>query len=445
MEETPAADLLEQQPTSDNKPALPDPATATAPTSDHDAQDAGASLATQAITLTLDLAHLPAHEASLRGGGCLPSIICAKSTAEHLPDEDEPNQMVTLRTEQKEQDLDHDSEQDEAQAGHKSWPGWAELENDPEIFTILLQEWGVPNVAVNEILDIAELITANPHDILGLIFLSRYLPPDQLDSSAPTQDTNTDGNKEELPKPWFANQISKFSCGTVALVNILMNAQDLRLSETLSTFRDDTDTLNSKYKGIALDNHLHFRTVHNSFSTKLDRMIVDLLVKEDAQKWKQRKAQQARTATQQGQSAAKKRKKGGHAPFTRRRKKAAAVDEEDENGFHFVAYLEAHNAVWKLDGMQAHPRLVGPIPTDHTWLNVAAEDLLQKMQEALSSGQECSLMSVTKTDIAPSLDDTQKEAQRLEQVRKQEDWAPFIECMLRIHAEKGDLQEMLRL
>jgi len=445
MGETLATDLLKQLAPLDDQSTLPALAIATAPTSEHDAQDTGAPLTTQASTLSRSLDHLPAHEAKLRGGGCLPSVICAKSVTDNLPNEDEPNRAVRLRAEQKEQDLDHDSEQDEEQARHKLWPGWAELENDPEIFTILLQEWGVPNVAVNEILDIAELITANPDDVLGLIFLSRYLPLDQSDSSAPTQDTSTNGNKEELLKPWFANQISKFSCGTVALVNILMNAQDLRLSETLSTFKHDTNTLNSKYRGIALDNHLHFRAIHNSFSTKLDRMIVDVLVKEDAQKWKQKKAQQARAAKQGGQTPAKKRKKGGHAPFTQRRKRAAAVDQEDESGFHFVAYLEAHNSVWKLDGMQAHPRLVGPIDTDHTWLNVAAEDLLQKMQDALSSGQECSLMSVTKTDIAASQDDVQKEAQRLEQVRKQEDWAPFIECMLRIHAEKGDLQEMLGL
>jgi len=95
--------------------------------------------------------------------------------------------------------------------------------------------------------------------------------------------------------------------------------------------------------------------------------------------------------------------------------------------------------------MHAHPRLVGPIRPDQTWLNVAADDLFQKMQEAYNSGQECSLMSVAKTDTPSSQDEEQKEVRRLEKERKQEDWAPFIECMLRLHAEKGDLQEMLGL
>ncbi|KAK5942732.1 hypothetical protein PMZ80_005298 [Knufia obscura] len=390
--------------------------------------------------------HLPVYEASIRGGGCIPSTLCDKSMISGPLNEEKSNREVKLRIEQKEQSLDQESEQgEEGEHEHKTWPGWAELENDPEIFTILLQEWGVPNVHVNEILDIAELITANPIEVLGLIFLSRYVPPNQSGSSTPAQELNDTGKNQELEKPWFANQISKFSCGTVALMNILMNAPDLRLSETLSTFRQDNSHLNSKYRGIALDDHAHFRDIHNSFSTKLDRMIVDVLVKDDAQKWKQRKAQQARIAAQERGQAGRKRKRGGRAPHTQRKKKTAAADEDEENGFHFVAYVPAQANVWKLDGMQAHPRLLGPIGHDQTWLNVAAEDLLQKMQEALSSGQECSLMSVTKTNLPADQTEPQQEAQRLEKERKQEDWAPFIETMLRLHAEKGDLQDMLGL
>lgn len=440
MDKISATNLVKQLSASDEGRAQPASSVATAPAASKDV--------VAGHTPTWDFDHLPVqiYEASIRGGGCAPSVLCDRSIGEQPVDEEQSKRQVKLRIAQREQDQDlyqepqkdaDEDEEEEEPAEPKSWPGWAELENDPEIFTILLQEWGVANVSVDEILDIAELITANPSDVLGLIFLSRYIPSDQPASSALAQ-------KENLQKPWFANQISKFSCGTVALINILMNTQDIRLSETLSTFKHQTDTLNSKHKGIALDNHPHFRDLHNSFSTKLDRMIVDVLVKEDAQKWKQRRVAQARTARQGGQAqegATKKRKRGGRASFTQRRKKAAAVDEDDENGFHFVAYVEAHNSVWKLDGMQAHPRLVGWVESDLTWLNIAAEDLLQKMQEALQSGQECSLMSVTKTNTSPS----QEEAQKLERERKQEDWAPFIECMLRLHAEKGDLQEMLRL
>jgi len=430
MDKISATNLAKQLSASDDGSAQPASPVATAPVASKNV--------VPGHTPTWDFDHLPiqVYEASIRGGGCAPSLLCERSMREQQADEEQSNRQVKLRIAQKEQDQEDEDEEGEL-AKHKSWPGWAELENDPEIFTILLQEWGVPNLSVHEILDIAELVTANPADILGLIFLSRYIPPERSASSKPAQ-------KENLHQPWFANQISKFSCGTVALINILMNNQDIRLSETLSTFKHQTDTLNSKHKGIALDNHQNFRDIHNSFSTNLDRMIVDVLDKEDAQKWQQRRAAQARMARQGGQGqegATKKRKRGGRAPFTQRKKKAAAVDEDDENGFHFVAYVQAHSSVWKLDGMEAHPRLVGEVNTDLTWLNVAAEDLLQKMQEALELGQECSLMSVTKTNTSPS----REEAQRLEKERKQEDWAPFIECMLRLHAERGDLQEMLHL
>lgn len=38
-----------------------------------------------------------------------------------------------------------------------SWGGWAEVENDPVIFTTLLREWGVPNVQVHEVVPLESL------------------------------------------------------------------------------------------------------------------------------------------------------------------------------------------------------------------------------------------------------------------------------------------------
>jgi len=381
------------------------------------------------------------NESNLRGGGCVSSLLCDKSELEER--HREPNRERQLWNKQSGQESAQKTEvvqsecnEDEDEKECTAWKGWAEIENDPEIFTILLQDWGVPDTQVNEILDVADLLGADTTEILGLIFLSRYEPTKYSRASTPADLFFS----KDIPQPWFANQISKFSCGTVALMNILMNA-DFHLSETLSDFRSSTSFMNAKHRGIALDANAQFRDTHNSFSTHLDRMIVDVLLKDDAAKHKQRKQVEAReaqkTANGDGADGASKKRKRGGAKFTRRRNvKKNDTTEDEENGFHFVAYVSAHGCVWKLDGLQTHPCGVGMIRPDQTWVNVAAADLVQQMEAALKEGEACSLMSVAKVTGSSARQKPEKE-------RKQEDWAPFIEHMLRLHAEKGDLQEML--
>lgn len=368
---------------------------------------------------------------NIRGGGCTASTLHASVDPANSKSEQSPLAADTdeqLAEKHSPSTTSQEKEEEEENNVHTSWPGWAELENDPENFTILLQEWGMRSLSVNEVYDVTDLLHLDPTSIFGLIFLSRYVSPDQSRADTPSQAPDTVTKQQ----PWFANQISKFSCGTVALMNILMNTSsaDTGLSESLSDFRNNTKNMNAKNRGVALDNHEQFRNIHNSFCTKLDQYIVDTLLKEDFNKAKQKTQAQARNAT-------KKRKRGGMT-FTKKRKPKQTYDGDEENGFHFVAYVSAHGNVWKLDGMQADPGHVGPINQGQTWLDVAVGDVSLRLQEALDAGEECTMMSVTRSAGAYMISEDEK-------TRKQEDWAPFIETLLRIHAERGDLNEMLGL
>lgn len=361
----------------------------------------------------------PVH---IRGGGCLTS---APGDEDGVSKETSHQGPIEAFLESQPAELTpHASSLQKAETNrHLSWPGWAELENDPEIFTILLQEWGMLNVQVNEVYDITDLLDTDPSSILGLIFLSRYVAVNPSRAISPAKDTDL------APKqPWFANQISKFSCGTVALMNILMNIQnaDANLSKSLSSFRTSTIDMDAKHKGIALDSHAQFRDIHNSFSTRLDRYIVDTLLKEEFDRAKRQ---------YQARNANKKRKRGGRG-FTKRRKPKENLEDEDENGFHFVAYVSADENVWRLDGMQAAPTHVGSIEEGQTWLNVTVQDILPLLQEALSADQQCTMMSVSMSEGTAIISNEEK-------TKKQEDWAPFIETLIRIHAERGDLNTML--
>ncbi|KAJ9663377.1 hypothetical protein H2198_000894 [Neophaeococcomyces mojaviensis] len=363
-------------------------------------QDDTTGIQETTIEQSKDELYLVPNEVGMRGGGCIPSALCDKLETHEgsLGQEESVEERV------------------EEQA--TAWKGWAEIENDPEIFTILVQEWGASNIHVEEVLDITELSAQNPSDVLGLIFLSRYLAPDTTHPSTPsiTQDLPT-------AQPWFANQISKFSCGTVSLMNILMNSEGFQLSEILSSFKEKTKDLPAKGRGVFLDEHETFRDIHNSFSTLLDRMIVDQILKEEVQ-----------AAARRSQTPKRKKGKKG------RKRRAISVDN-DEMGNHFVAYIPAHAKVWRLDGMEIKPRCIGEIVDGTTWLHVASAALAQPIEDAMNADYDVSLMKVTKNNMTLS----QQEAARLEKERKQEDWAPFVEHMLRLHAEKGDLAQKLPL
>ena len=78
-----------------------------------------------------------------------------------------------------------------------SWKGWAELENDPSIFSTLLREWGVPNVQVNEVVPLDSIFAIPSESVYGLIFLSRW-------SAAESENETTEASSGV----WFANQVS---------------------------------------------------------------------------------------------------------------------------------------------------------------------------------------------------------------------------------------------
>lgn len=79
----------------------------------------------------------------------------------------------------------------------ENWQGWAELENDPAIFSTLLREWGVPSVQVQEVFELDRLFDDASDAIFGLVFLSRWVAPGD-----DTQDQLTT-TPDDL---WFANQ-----------------------------------------------------------------------------------------------------------------------------------------------------------------------------------------------------------------------------------------------
>lgn len=109
------------------------------------------------------------------------------------------------------------------------------------VFSTLLQKLGVQGLQVTELYNL-EPYEVDHLDPLGLIFC--YLCPEDegtTDEVANEYDVQ-DPDAEDL---WFAHQLNDDGCASQAILNILLNCNDVRLGEELSRFREDTEKMNS--------------------------------------------------------------------------------------------------------------------------------------------------------------------------------------------------------
>lgn len=289
-----------------------------------------------------------------------------------------------------------------------NWKGWAELENDPLIFSTLLREWGVQEVGVREVIPLDAVFDTPVESTLGLIFLSRYVVFDQGSDVATASD-----------QLWFANQISSYSCATVALMNIINNRSDLQLGDDLHKFRASTIQLSPRDRGLALDSLKSVRDVHNSFATENDKLHVDGRLRDDIK-------------------AANARKRAENRKNGRKGRKKARILDEDESGLHFVAFVPAMGHVWRLDGLEREPTSIGRITEVDNWLTMVVPVLEAQFNAAAMNELEFSLLSVVLT--SPDAAD-EKDSERMRRVR--EDWGPMMATLVRIHAEMGDIASKL--
>lgn len=58
------------------------------------------------------------------------------------------------------------------------------------------------------------------------------------------EDYYNDGPEAEIP--WFASQLSDDSCATLALLNILLNCEDVDIGPTLTSFKEYTSQMDPK-------------------------------------------------------------------------------------------------------------------------------------------------------------------------------------------------------
>ncbi len=241
------------------------------------------------------------------------------------------------------------------------------------------------------------MLTPNRKPIYGLIFLFQF------------QDDDPTAQEEECPPHiWFANQTTDNACATIALLNIIMNASSYRpgfgidIGLTLQSLKNFSKVMTPALRGYTVGSHDFIRTVHNSFTRKMDMINADLHMSN------------AITAKAAKQS-----------------KMTYKSDEfESEAGYHFVAFVPIGGNLWKLDGLERQPMNMGKC-TDQNWLELATPLIQERMYQYEDNAVNFNLLAVCespleilKTELCNNIHTLESIEEALD--KQQPDWQKFI-------------------
>ncbi|KAI1105422.1 cysteine proteinase [Jackrogersella minutella] len=228
----------------------------------------------------------------------------------------------------------------------KEYGGWVELESEPGFFNAMLQELGAKDFKVQEVYSLdPEILEFLPKPVHGLVFLFEY----EGDNDP------SDDNRQDCPDHlWFANQTTANICATVALMNIVMNAEDAGLGPELQKFKDSTKEVPPPHRGYFLDGNDFIRSVHNSVARRIDLLAEDL-------------------ALDNKYEESLKVKKKSRKKSSRSTRKHTNV----ETNYHYIAYVPVNGQIWELDGFQVKPLCLGNIAD--SWLDTASTAIQERM------------------------------------------------------------------
>ncbi|XP_021961005.1 ubiquitin carboxyl-terminal hydrolase BAP1 isoform X1 [Folsomia candida] len=203
--------------------------------------------------------------------------------------------------------------------------GWLELESDPGLFTLLLEDFGAVGVQVKEIYEVQKPIEG---PVYGFIFLFRWSEERRSrrkiieDSDSCVRDDNV------VNSMFFAQQMVPNSCATHALVSVLLNLNcpDLNLGETLTRLKEYTQGMSPENKGWAIGNTPRLALAHNSHATP---------------------------------EAAKPKNENKSAGIPTGRFTGEA--------YHFVSYVPINGRLIELDGLKPYPIDHGPWGEKEEW------------------------------------------------------------------------------
>ncbi|XP_020798317.1 ubiquitin carboxyl-terminal hydrolase calypso [Drosophila serrata] len=202
--------------------------------------------------------------------------------------------------------------------------GWLELESDPGLFTLLLEDFGCHDVQVEEVYDLQKPIES-PY---GFIFLFRWI--EERRARRKIVETTAEifvKDEEAISSIFFAQQVVPNSCATHALLSVLLNCNEnnLQLGDTLSRLKAHTKGMSPENKGLAIGNTPELACAHNSHAMPQARRRLE--------------------RTGAGVSSCR---------FT-------------GEAFHFVSFVPINGQLFELDGLKPYPMNHGGWEDNEDW------------------------------------------------------------------------------
>lgn len=198
--------------------------------------------------------------------------------------------------------------------------GWLELESDPGLFTLLVEDFGVKGVQVEEIYDLQKTIDG---PVYGFIFLFRWIEERRSRRKTTTEEESFVQDENIVNNLFFAQQIIPNSCASHALLSVLLNNDRVKLGDVLSKLKEFSKGMSPEDKGNAIGNMPELASAHNSHARPEPRHLPE---------------------KQQGISAVR-----------------------TMETFHFVSYVPINGHLFELDGLKPYPIDHGPWEKDEYW------------------------------------------------------------------------------
>lgn len=141
---------------------------------------------------------------------------------------------------------------------------WRELESDPGLFSLLVEDYGVRGVKVDEVYDVWTKIQGK---VYGYVFLFRYEHGDRRARKKArdlaSEDVSYVLEPDIVNNMFYAHQIIVNSCATHALLSVLLNCPDIQLGPTLTKLKTFSSGLDPESKGYAIANMAELSIAHN--------------------------------------------------------------------------------------------------------------------------------------------------------------------------------------
>ncbi|KAI7790795.1 putative ubiquitin carboxyl-terminal hydrolase BAP1 [Triplophysa rosa] len=211
--------------------------------------------------------------------------------------------------------------------------GWLELESDPGLFTLLVEDFGVKGVQVEEIYDLQNKCQS---PVYGFIFLFKWIEERRSRRKVSTLVDETSVIDDEIVNDmFFAHQLIPNSCATHALLSVLLNCSGVELGTTLSRMKAFTKGFSPESKGYAIGNAPELAKAHNSHARPEPRHLPE---------------------KQNGISAVR-----------------------TMEAFHFVSYVPIKDRLFELDGLKVYPIDHGPWGEDEEWTDKARRVIMERI------------------------------------------------------------------